>query len=69
MNCTECNDFKTHSVFQGNSTKGVCSEILVLFDQLNIPPSEQLILLNMADKRFCCNSFKKFLFTLSEKYK
>jgi hypothetical protein len=69
MNCTECNEFKTRSVFQGKSTKDVCTEILGLFDELNVPPSEQLILLNMADTRLGCNSFKNILFALYEKYK
>jgi hypothetical protein len=69
MNSKEYNGLKTRSVFQGKSTKDVYTEIMGLFDQLNIPQSEQLILLNMADKRLCRNSFKNILFTLYEKYK
>jgi hypothetical protein len=69
MNCTECKGFKARSVFQGKSTKGVCTEILGLFDQLNIPQSEQLILLNMADKRLDCKGFKNILFSLCRQSK
>jgi hypothetical protein len=67
MNCKECNEFKTRSVFQGKSASNVCSEILGLFNQLNIPPSEQLILLNMADRRLDCKGFKSILFSLASR--
>jgi hypothetical protein len=63
MNCTECNEvIKT-------CTKDVCPEIFGLLDELNIPQSEQLILLNMVDKQLCCKGFMNILFILSEKYK
>jgi len=69
MNCTECNEFETCCVFQEKSEKDVCPEILGLFDELNIPQSDQLILLNMVDKQLSCKGFINILFVLYEKYK
>jgi hypothetical protein len=69
MNCTECNGFQDRGIFQGKGTKKVCMEILDLLYKLDIPHEEQVILLNMADTRLGCNSFKNILFALYEKYK
>jgi hypothetical protein len=67
--CSVCNEFQDRSVFQGLEAKKVCIEILDLLYKLDIPQEEQFILLNIADKRLCCNSFKNILFTLYMKYK
>jgi hypothetical protein len=57
MNCFECTRIREN--------RHICNDVLSLFNKLNIPHQEQIILWRMTNKETDCASLKNILYVVS----